>query len=314
MGIRCACEPSKKNIFISTGGRPMVTIQIDKKLCNSCELCLKACRAHVFKMNGDPVPNVEPFGCISCGHCVAACPTAAILHSAFRIEDFPAIDTSRLPDRTSLMNLFRKRRSIRSFKDQSIPRETIENLLAISAYAPSAHNMQPVDWLVIDSKSQIRELSKRATAILGHTARIILNPIFRFFFGLTEGFQKAAEGKKFAKEMLELEAIQEAGEDPIFGNASVVAIAHTPSGSYFSRDDAIYALYNVELLAERVGLATCQMGYFKLALDRSASLRQAMQLPEGRSPEAAIVIGYPSVVYNRMIPKRKPDILWRNSP
>jgi hypothetical protein len=69
-------------------------------------------------------------------------------------------------------------------------------------------------------------------------------------------------------------------------------------------------MYNVELAAERLGLGTCQMGCFKIALDRDKSFRNAIGLPAGRSPEAALAICYPKVDHMRMIPRRKPSVLW----
>jgi nitroreductase len=164
--------------------------------------------------------------------------------------------------------------------------------------------------LVFDTKDQIKDLSDRTIAILSRTAHRLLNPIVHLCYGLARGFQKASFRKVFAKRLLHLERVREAGGDPIFFNAPVVAVAHVPTGSYFGRDDAIYGLYNVALLAERLQLGTCQIGYFKLALDFSASFRESLQLPKGRSPEAAIIIGYPSVDHRRVIPRRKPTILW----
>ncbi len=292
----------------------MVSIDIDKALCNSCGACIKACTfGYVFKMNGGSVPSVEPARCRACGHCVAACPTGAIVHSRFRLEDCPVIESSKLPDRTSLTYAFQKRRANRAFQDRPIPREIVERLLGTSAHAPSAHNGQPVDWLVIDSRNQIKNLSNQTIAILVHMARLLLNPLVDFSSHLTRGHQEASNRKSLAVSLLNLEAIRKSGGDPIFYDAPVVAVAHVPAGSYFGRDDAIYGLYNVELIAERIDLGTCQIGYFKLALDRSASLRKALQLPEGRSAEAAIVVGYPSIAYRRALPRRKPGILWSNS-
>jgi hypothetical protein len=68
----------------------------------------------------------------------------------------------------------------------------------------------------------------------------------------------------------------------------------------------------VELMAERLGLGTCQMGYLKIALDRSAALRQSLHLPAKRSPEAALAIGYPRVVHDRSLPRREPVVVWRD--
>ena len=50
------------------------------------------------------------------------------------------------------------RRSIRKFQDKSIPEELITNLLAASMAAPSAHNQQPWEYIVITEKSLLQKI------------------------------------------------------------------------------------------------------------------------------------------------------------
>jgi nitroreductase len=44
-----------------------------------------------------------------------------------------------------------KRRSIRRFKDIPIPRETLERCVNVARLAPSAANLQPLEYIVIDN-------------------------------------------------------------------------------------------------------------------------------------------------------------------
>jgi len=135
-----------------------------------------------------------------------------------------------------------------------------------------------------------------------------MNPLAGLFLGLTEGFDKLSYAKTAAATLAKLEELRLAGYDPIFYDAPALLVAHVPAGTYFGRDDAVHAIYNVELAAERLGLGSCLMGYFKIALDRDKGFRKSLGLPEGRSPEAAVVIGYPEVEHLRMLPRRKPSV------
>ena len=101
------------------------------------------------------------------------------------------------------------------------------------------------------------------------------------------------------------------GEDPIFFRAPVVLVAHVPTSDNFGRDDAVYAIYNLMLAAQRRGLGTCQIGYFHLALDRSRELHQALGLPASRRPEVTLVLGYPAFEFHRLPPRRRPMLEWR---
>jgi nitroreductase len=51
------------------------------------------------------------------------------------------------------INTILNRRSIRKYKDKKIPAEIINNLLKAAMYAPSAFNMQPWEFIVIDDKA-----------------------------------------------------------------------------------------------------------------------------------------------------------------
>ena len=286
----------------------MVQIQVDPGLCDGCGICTYACSGRVYRTRESRTPSVDVSLCWKCGHCVAACPVGAISHSEYPLSSCPRIEN--LPDFETLICAFQTRRSIRSFMEEAVPRDVLRQLLETSRYAPTGKNLQHVDWLVLDSRDELRELTARVTDVLAQTARLLANPIVRIYLALSVGFQVVSSGKQFAKDLAGLQDRQKAGQDPIFYDAPVVAIAHVPAGSYFGRYDAVHALYNVELAAERLGLGTCPMGYLKIALDRSRSLRQYLHLGGNRSPEAALAIGYPRITYNRSLPRRKPAIQW----
>lgn len=288
----------------------MPTISVEESVCTKCGICVTACSAHAYTSAQGGFPRVDAGKCWSCGHCVAACPPGAISHSGFPLGECPVINRDTLPDYESLLGAIGKRRSIRSFKDKAVPRELIEKLMDATRLSPTGHNLQEVDWLVIESRDLIERLCVRTTAILGKTAKLLMNPLVGLYFGLSEGFDKVAAGKTAAKDLADLEKRRLEGEDPIFYHAPVLLVAHVPAGTYFGRDDAVHAIYNVELVAERLGLGTCLMGYFKLALDRDKSFKKAIGLSTDRSPEAAIVVGYPKVEHLRMLPRRKPEVRW----
>lgn len=50
------------------------------------------------------------------------------------------------------------RRSVRKFQDKSVDKKTVEEIIEIAQYAPSAHNKQPWEFVVIDDKKFLRDL------------------------------------------------------------------------------------------------------------------------------------------------------------
>ncbi|MEM2897025.1 MAG: nitroreductase family protein [Candidatus Bathyarchaeia archaeon] len=54
----------------------------------------------------------------------------------------------------------KKRRSIRNYKPDPIPDEFIEKVIDAARWAPSAHNAQPWEFIIIKDKELLRRLSK----------------------------------------------------------------------------------------------------------------------------------------------------------
>ena len=52
------------------------------------------------------------------------------------------------------------RRSIRKYTDKKIPDETITNLLKAAMNAPSAHNKQPWQFIVVDDKAAMKQITE----------------------------------------------------------------------------------------------------------------------------------------------------------
>lgn len=288
----------------------MVQISVDSHTCNGCGACTLVCTGHVYTMAESKKVEVTPDLCWKCGHCVAACPVEAIDHSEYPLSVCPSINGDSVVKYEDLISTFRERRSTRAFKEKQIPRDILQELLEIGRYAPTGSNSQSIDWLVIDNPGTIRELSIRTVRVLAKTGGLLRNPLLQLYFRISRGPEMVREMKLFGPKIDKLRRRSEGGEDPIFFRAPAVVVAHAPKSDGSARDNAIHALYNVELAARRIGLGTCQMGFVKFALDRSRPLRELLTLPSDRNPEAALAIGYPQVMYHRALPRRKPRISW----
>lgn len=53
-----------------------------------------------------------------------------------------------------------ERRSIRKFKDERVPDDTLQKILTAGMAAPSAHNNQPWEFIVIRDKKMLSDLSQ----------------------------------------------------------------------------------------------------------------------------------------------------------
>jgi nitroreductase len=59
-----------------------------------------------------------------------------------------------------LLDLVKKRRSIRKFTDEKVSDEEIRKIIEIALHAPTAKNQNPVRYIVIKDKERLKELSK----------------------------------------------------------------------------------------------------------------------------------------------------------
>ena len=288
----------------------MARIAIDPQLCTCCGACVELCTGNVFELGSERVEAARVAGCWLCGHCVAVCPVDAINHSAYPLQECPVLDHTAGPSLDELVAALRERRSVRVFRTQPVPREVVQQLIAVGRWVPSASNGQPVDWLAFDDPPRIAELSAQALAVLVHAAWPASNAVARFAARLVLGRRKAARLLNSAASLQRLAQRQARGLDPIFWRAPVVLIAHVPKGSSLGRDDAVYAAYNVMLAAQRLGLGTCQIGYFTVALSRSRELQRALGLPKNRRVQVALILGYPEYRFRRALSRRQPNLTW----
>jgi nitroreductase len=170
-----------------------------------------------------------------------------------------------------------------------VARSVVGELVDLARWAPSAKNSQPVDWIAIDDRERIADLSARTVAALAPK-------------------EPPGDGHGSVPNRLSREHAR--GNDPIFYRAPVVLIAHVPCGDSFGRDHAAYAAHNVMLAAEAMGLGTCLIGYVNGALERSRPLVQLLGLPAGRRAAVFLALGYPANRFHRVAARRPSAVTW----
>ncbi len=60
----------------------------------------------------------------------------------------------------SVFDVVRKRRSIRAYKEQEIPKDLIEKLLTATFFSPSSRNRRPWHFVMVTDKAMIQKLSQ----------------------------------------------------------------------------------------------------------------------------------------------------------
>lgn len=273
----------------------MNLIQIDEQTCNQDGICAAVCPAGLIAFQaGDypvPIPDAETI-CIRCGHCVAACPSGSLSHREMPSRDCPPVQPELQLNAAQCEHFLRSRRSIRVFKERTVPREELERLVEMARYAPSGRNVQCVEWLVIDNKKALRQLAGIVIDwmrwMLSHKPEI----------ALSMNMERAVAG-------------WEAGRDVILRDAPVLIVAHAPKDNLMAPAACTIALTYLELAAVGLKLGCCWAGYFHAAATTFPPMGQALKLPAGHQSFGAMMVGYPKFKYHRLPLRKEPPITWR---
>jgi nitroreductase len=81
------------------------------------------------------------------------------------------------------LEAIRKRRSVRKFTGQPIPREDLETIVDAGRLAPSGHNTQPWDFIVVTDRAMIQRLKVAAQWMeqAGAIIAVVLDPTSRWW-------------------------------------------------------------------------------------------------------------------------------------
>jgi len=264
----------------------MNLITVNEEKCIKCELCIKVCPSSVLKMGEKGPEEIVGSNCISCGHCVAVCPNEAIdnrktpLACQIDSKQFPKLNGEQAE------HFLRARRSIRNYKEMSVPREDLIKLIDIARIAPTGGNSQGISFVVVEDKEIIRKAIELTIQMLENS------PL-----------------KSMFKESLR--RYKEEGVDPIFRGAPNLILTTADKNFTNGRENSIFSLTYLELYAPSLGLGSCWAGYFEhcASIDNSPMLK-LFNIPEGKRITAAVMVGYPEYSYKRLVDRNPLEVVF----
>lgn len=275
----------------------MSLFTIDEDKCNFCGMCVDECSPRVIVQDGPQSPphmiDIGEEACLRCGHCVAVCPYGAVSIDIMAPEQCEPLKRVRLPNAGQVELLLKSRRSIRAYRDQPVPREKLEKLIDMARYAPSGHNSQPVQWLVVENTSETRRLG---------------GLVVEWMRGIVESKPEMAASLRFDR----IVRLCDGGDDIILRGAPHVIVAHADKANAAMAPTAcVIALTYLELAAYASGLGACWAGYFHFACGSYKPLQEALSLPDGHQVHGAMMLGYPKHRFSRIPLRNAAAVIWR---
>lgn len=178
----------------------------------------------------------------------------------------------------SLREAILERRAVRSYTAQKVDDPTIHALLEAAVEAPSAMNLQPWNFVVIQQPALLKRISDEAKHV------ILADP--RFHVALERGAVP----------------LTDPAYDIFHGATTAIAIYAKPGGLN-AVADCYLAAQNLMLAACDRGLATCPIG-FAVTILQSDAMKKELSAPPEYIAAIVIAVGHPASVTPH--PGRKP--------
>jgi nitroreductase len=161
----------------------------------------------------------------------------------------------------TILEVIKARKSIRAYKDKTLPKEVIKTLLEAAMHAPTARNMQELEYKVITDKALIGKIS--------------------------EGIAAAMQ-----KEGMPLKGPPGAKPNFFYG-APLLIIITAPKDNMWAPVDAGLAAQNIMIYAASIDLGSVFIGMAKL-IERDKNLCKALHIADNMVIAAAVICGYPA--------------------
>jgi len=191
-----------------------------------------------------------------------------------------------------LWQAIRERKSIRAYKHDPIPKETIEEILRLTIHAPSAINLQPWEFIVVTGEEKER-LSRKL--IKAYKEKQIscspgnVKPLPETY--RQRGIASSESMEPYLKQIgVSFKQFTNEGSCNFYGAPVAIIICLDDSFSKARMVDIGIALGYLVLSAHGFGLATCPIGLIAAYEDE---IKDLLNIPENKNVIIGIALGYP---------------------
>ena len=258
--------------------------------CPGCGLCVQECilQPDAISKTDDGV-EIDLDKCIKCGHCVAVCP-----HDCMDNPLSPAQELVGQPlPAQQAVHFLRTARSVRYYKQELVPRETLTQLLNIGRYPQTGENTQGISYLVVSGREKLSKLNE-------------------LYCEIAQSIPGDFPGYAEVKHTIWLQ--EHYGHDALFYNCSQLILAVSGRELRSWQKNAYFSLTFIALLAPSMGLGTCWVGLLEFLAchpDYMDWFARLLELPEDKRICGCMLVGYPAVHFRRLVERNPLEVEWR---
>lgn len=238
-------------------------ISVDLVKCKRCGVCIKRYQGYCIS-DQDGYPVFDHSLCNLCRKCAAICPSQAILVNGTTPQK---AERNRELQPEDFYELLSRRRSIKVFKDEKIPRSIISQIVKVGKYAPNQN--KNIDVIVLDDPELL--------ALIDQVSLRFVTRIYRLLFSfkpLTWFFQVFSPQLPMIKKKIEFDVrinrhIVKKGTQALIILVGDRRVPVTESSAH-------YLLAAMIFYAEALGVGSCPMDSLKVSIGGSKAIRRKL--------------------------------------
>jgi len=296
-------------------------IQLDASRCTACGLCSQVCPRRVLETalhDGalrTTIVEERRALCLGCGQCALVC-----RHQALQVDGLAPEAYAELPpeplDPAALLQLFARRRSVRRYRDQPVPREILTRIVEAVRYAPPASGRPQVGVIVVDDPELLGRISRGCYALYSRLGEGLRNPFARFFIRRRIGARVLGQLESFVLPAMRWYSrwYQNGEGDELRRDSPALLLFHAPRAEACSDESCLIAALYAVLMAETLGVGTLINGLVPPGCNKSPELRQLLQLPPEREVYSCLCLGYPRIRYSRTLRRPLAEVRFLEPP
>jgi len=183
-----------------------------------------------------------------------------------------------------IISNIKTRRSVRSFEQKKIEKETLDAIIDAANWAPTGANSQPWRFVVVQEPAFRKKLAALAL------------PLYKAWIA-----KMSPEFQEMRKE------VDAKTTDPVYYEAPVIIFVIGKGMT--NALDCPMACQNIMLAARSFDIGSCWVYIGQLTLEDS-EVKRALELQEDEKVYGPILLGYPKGDFPTPPPKKTPDVKW----
>lgn len=223
--------------------------------------------------------------CILCGHCIAVCPTEAILYENMGSEPYTFEGIKNVPGYVpyeKIFNFINAIRSTRQYKKDKVPDELLKKVVRAMQIAPTGSNMRDQNFKVITDSELIKSLG---IAVMDERMKLVVDD------------PAMIERLKISEQRYGV---------PLYHDAPALIIMYCSGTNSIDHYNIGIAVTYGRLIAHSLGLGTVWNGYTSGIFEQH---KEIMKIAGVRGKSWGVLeVGYPVVQYERVPPRPEKKI------